>query len=58
MDRVTLPLIAPGVTATLFLANADIEEAFDADDAERYHPALIGSPRCPAAAGGSSAEPG
>jgi hypothetical protein len=34
--RVTLPLIARGATPTVPVTNEDIEDAFDAEDVERY----------------------
>jgi len=34
--RVTLPLIAPDATPTVLVTNDDIEDAFDAEDVERY----------------------
>jgi hypothetical protein len=34
--RVTLPLIARDATPTVLVTNEDIEDAFDAEDAERF----------------------
>ena len=34
--RVALPFIARGVEPTILVANEDIEDAFDAEDVERY----------------------
>lgn len=34
--RVTLPLIARDATPTIFVTNDDIEDAFDAEDVERF----------------------
>jgi hypothetical protein len=34
--RVTLPLIARDATPTVLVTNEDIEDAFDAEDIERY----------------------
>ena len=34
--RVTLPLIARGATPTIHVTNEDIEDAFDAEDVERF----------------------
>jgi hypothetical protein len=34
--RVTLPLIARDATPTVLVTNKDIENAFDAEDVERY----------------------
>jgi hypothetical protein len=34
--RVTLPLIAPDATPTVLVTNADIADAFDAEDVERF----------------------
>jgi len=34
--RVTLPLIARDATPTILVSNEDIEDAFDAEDVERF----------------------
>jgi hypothetical protein len=36
MGRVTLPLIARDATPTVLVTNDDIEDAFGAEDVERY----------------------
>jgi len=36
MGRVTLPLIARDATPTVLVTNEDIEDAFGAEDVERY----------------------
>jgi hypothetical protein len=35
-ERVTLPLIACGATPAILVTNEDIEDAFDAEDVERF----------------------
>ena len=36
VGRVTLPLIARDATPSILVTNADIEDAFDAEDVERF----------------------